>query len=155
MLLDVQLASWGSNIKLADDSFSLRSSFFFSAIHKHPSYCYLMCFIILLMQFNQNTVTRYEYTISLLLSALLSFPSHSRIIFFAGANVMWDEMARETTTTTKEKGKKSEPSQHHRCCINMNGARSMQKMKISVLFWYEIVYGDWGPGDNKRLVLHG
>lgn len=36
---------------------------------------HLMCFIILLMQFNQNTVTRYEYKISLLLPALLSFES--------------------------------------------------------------------------------
>lgn len=92
----------------------------------------LMCFIILLMQFNQNTVTRYEYKISLLLSVLLSFKSLEN-------NIFWRMMKRER-------------KKHHRrylCCINMNGAWSMQKMKIFLLLWYEIVC----YGDNN--VLHG
>lgn len=69
------------------------------------------------MQFNQNTVTRYEYKISLLSSALLSFESLENNIFFLSVSENGDDERRSS-------------SRRNIRCINMNGARSMQKMKI-------------------------
>lgn len=111
---------------------------------------HLMCFIILLMQFNQNTVTRYEYKISLLLPALLSFESLEN-------NFSW--LRRMTKMKTRGNGKEKKKKHHRRyffCSINMNGAWSMQKMKIFCvcreLIW-DCVLREYG--DNKWLVLHG
>lgn len=100
-------------------------------------------FIILLMQFNQNTVTRYEYKISLLLPVLLSYESLENNIFWRMARRRKNRHSDEENRAEEREG---EIRKHHPSCINMNGAWSMQKMKIllsfTIVVWCEIVcYG--------------